>query len=176
MSKSICSTGLRWLWLAVLVFVADIISKFWVIRNFELGDSVELLPYFNLYYARNYGAAFSSFMGQRWALAAVAITITVILMVMMYKTAATAKWNNIAFALIIGGALGNLFDRLYHGFVVDFFDFFIGNWHYPTFFRTCMYLHPFPVFFFYPFVRATVAFLYAVTTKIDTSIKVKILR
>lgn len=126
-------SGLRWLWLAVLVFVADIISKFWVIKNFALGESVDLVPFFNLYYARNYGAAFSSFMGQRWALAAVAITISIVLMVMMYRTAATAKWGNIAFALIIGGALGNLFDRLYHGFVVDFFDFYIGDWHYPTF-------------------------------------------
>ncbi|GKX62891.1 Lipoprotein signal peptidase [Pragia fontium] len=133
MSKSIGSTGLRWLWLAVVVLVIDLLSKFWVIKNFRLGESVDLLPFFNFYYARNYGAAFSSFMGQRWALAAVAITISIVLMVMMYRTVAKDRWSNIAFALIIGGALGNLFDRLYHGFVVDFFDFFIGDWHYPTF-------------------------------------------
>lgn len=133
MSKSICSTGIRWLWLAVVVLVVDLLTKFWVINNFRLGESIDLLPFFNFYYARNYGAAFSSFMGQRWALAAVAITISIILMVMMYRTAAKVRWSNIAFALIIGGALGNLFDRLYHGFVVDFFDFFIGDWHYPTF-------------------------------------------
>ncbi|MDR0807016.1 MAG: signal peptidase II [Enterobacteriaceae bacterium] len=133
MSKTIFSTGLRWLWLAVVVLAVDLLTKFWVIHHFRLGESVDFLPFFDFYYARNYGAAFSSFMGQRWALAAVAITISIVLMVMMYRTAAKDKWNNIAFALIIGGALGNLFDRLYHGFVVDFFDFFIGDWHYPTF-------------------------------------------
>lgn len=127
------STGVRWLWLAVIVVIVDLVSKFVVISRFRLGESVDLLPFFNLYYARNYGAAFSSFMGQRWALAAVAVTITIVLIVMMYRSLASAKWSNCAFALIIGGALGNLFDRLYHGFVVDFFDFYIGDWHYPTF-------------------------------------------
>ncbi|SQI42661.1 Lipoprotein signal peptidase [Leminorella richardii] len=133
MKKPILSTGVRWLWLAVVVLVVDLLTKFVVISKFQLGESVDLLPFFNLYYARNYGAAFSSFMGQRWALAAVAVTITTVLIVMMYRSRALERWSNIAFALIIGGALGNLFDRLYHGFVVDFFDFYIGDWHYPTF-------------------------------------------
>ena len=52
---------------------------------------------------------------------------------MMYRTAASQKLNNIAYALIIGGALGNLFDRARHGFVVDFIDFYIGGWHFATF-------------------------------------------
>jgi signal peptidase II len=52
---------------------------------------------------------------------------------MMYRSQAQQKLNNIAYAFIIGGALGNLFDRLWHGFVVDFIDFYVGDWHYPTF-------------------------------------------
>ncbi len=51
----------------------------------------------------------------------------------MYRSKATQKLNNIAYALIIGGALGNLFDRLWHGFVVDMIDFYVGNWHFATF-------------------------------------------
>lgn len=52
---------------------------------------------------------------------------------MMYKNKASAKLSNIAYALIIGGALGNLSDRLIHGFVIDFLDFYVGDWHWPTF-------------------------------------------
>lgn len=51
----------------------------------------------------------------------------------MYRSKATQKLNNIAYALIIGGALGNLFDRLWHGFVVDMIDFYVGDWHFATF-------------------------------------------
>ncbi|NIZ66807.1 lipoprotein signal peptidase, partial [Escherichia coli] len=88
-------------------------------------------------YARNYGAAFSFLADsggwQRWFFAGIAIGISVILAVMMYRSKATQKLNNIAYALIIGGALGNLFDRLWHGFVVDMIDFYVGDWHFATF-------------------------------------------
>ena len=57
----------------------------------------------------------------------------VALLVMMYRSRASQKIVNIAYALIIGGAAGNLFDRAYHGFVVDFIDFYIGDWHFATF-------------------------------------------
>ncbi len=70
---------------------------------------------------------------QRWFFAGIAIGISVIPAVMMYRSKATQKLNNIAYALIIGGALGNLFDRLWHGFVVDMIDFYVGDWHFATF-------------------------------------------
>ena len=96
-----------------------------------------LLPSLNLHYARNYGAAFSFLADsggwQRWFFAGIAIGICVVLLVMMYRSSATQKLNNIAYALIIGGALGNLFDRLWHGFVVDMIDFYVGDWHFATF-------------------------------------------
>ncbi|STM08322.1 lipoprotein signal peptidase [Escherichia coli] len=95
------------------------------------------VPSLNLHYARNYGAAFSFLADsggwQRWFFAGIAIGISVILAVMMYRSKATQKLNNIAYALIIGGALGNLFDRLWHGFVVDMIDFYVGDWHFATF-------------------------------------------
>lgn len=137
MSKPLCSTGLRWLWLVVVVLIIDLGSKYLILQNFALGDTVGLFPSLNLHYARNYGAAFSFLADsggwQRWFFAGIAIGICVILLVMMYRSKATQKLNNIAYALIIGGALGNLFDRLWHGFVVDMIDFYVGDWHFATF-------------------------------------------
>ena len=137
MSKSICSTGLRWLWVVVAVLIIDLGSKFLILQNFALGETVPLFPSLNLHYARNYGAAFSFLADSggwpRWFFSGIAIGICVVLTVLMYRSKATQKLNNIAYALIIGGALGNLFDRLWHGFVVDMIDFYVGDWHFATF-------------------------------------------
>ena len=137
MSQSICSTGLRWLWLVVVVLIIDLGSKYLILQNFALGDTVPLFTSLNLHYARNYGAAFSFLADsggwQRWFFSGIAIGICVVLTVLMYRSKATQKLNNIAYALIIGGALGNLFDRLWHGFVVDMIDFYVGDWHFATF-------------------------------------------
>ncbi|MGM3174473.1 signal peptidase II [Dickeya lacustris] len=131
------TTGLRWLWLAALVLVVDLGSKQWVMTHFQLGESLSLMPFFNFTYAHNYGAAFSFLADkggwQRWLFAAIALAIIVALLAMMYRSSASQKLNNIAYSLIIGGAIGNLTDRLVHGYVIDFMDFFIGDWHYPTF-------------------------------------------
>jgi len=135
--KPLLSTGLRWLWLAVAVLAIDLGSKYLVLQHFMLGETLPLFPSLNLHYARNYGAAFSFLADkegwQRWFFAGIAIAICVVLMVMMYRGKASDKLNNIAYALIIGGALGNLFDRLWHGFVVDMIDFYVGDWHFATF-------------------------------------------
>ncbi|AYA42324.1 signal peptidase II [Xenorhabdus nematophila] len=137
MNKPICSTGLRWLWLVVVVLILDLGSKYLVLQHFTLYESIPLIPYFNLAYAQNLGAAFSFLADkdgwQRWFFALVAIAIVTVLLVMMYRSSARQKLSNIAYALVIGGALGNLFDRLVHGFVVDFIDFYVGEWHWPTF-------------------------------------------
>jgi signal peptidase II len=137
MSNALCSTGLRWLWLVVVVIAIDFGSKMWVMDNMMLHETQPLMPYLNLFYAHNYGAAFSFLADkggwQRWFFAGIAVAIVVALLVMMYRNAARNKLTNIAYALIIGGALGNLFDRSYHGFVVDFIDFYVGDWHFATF-------------------------------------------
>lgn len=135
--KPLCSTGLRWLWLVVAVLVVDLGSKFLILQSFTLGDTMPLFPSLNLHYARNYGAAFSFLADrdgwQRWFFSLIAIAICLVLLVLMYRSKASQKLNNIAYALIIGGALGNLFDRLWHGFVVDMIDFYVGDWHFATF-------------------------------------------
>lgn len=137
MKNSLCSTGLRWLWITVLVIVVDLASKYWVMANMQLHESRPLLPYFNLFYAHNYGAAFSFLADkggwQRWMFAIIAIAIALVLLTVMYRSRSDQKLANIAYAMIIGGALGNLFDRAWHGFVVDFIDFYLGDWHFATF-------------------------------------------
>lgn len=131
------NSGLRWYWVVVLVFLADQLSKQWVLANFNLFESVQLLPFFNFTYVRNYGAAFSflSEAGgwQRWLFTIVAVGFSTLLTVWLRKQSASLWKLNLAYTLVIGGALGNLLDRLMHGFVVDFIDFYWGNSHYPAF-------------------------------------------
>lgn len=127
------TNGLCWLWLAVIVFIIDIGSKFLILHNFELYDSINLLSFFSITYVQNFGAAFSLFWGLRWVLALIALVISVFIIGLLYKSPKTDRLANCAYALVLGGALGNLFDRLYHGFVVDFLDVDLGFWRYPTF-------------------------------------------
>lgn len=145
MKTGLLSTGIRWLWLAFLIFCIDIGSKMWVMESLVLYRPVNLLPFFNFTYVHNTGAAFSIFEGQRWLLSATAILICTILTVMLYRNNKNQWLLNISYCLIIGGALGNLFDRLNHGYVIDFLHFYITylkipfinvtieNWHYPVF-------------------------------------------
>lgn len=127
------SNGLYWLVLAVIICVLDIASKFLVHHTFELYESVNILPFFSITYVRNIGAAFSILEGQRGLLALLAIVISGFIIYLLYKNPQEKKLENMALSMVLGGALGNLFDRLYHGFVIDFFDVYFGTWHYPTF-------------------------------------------
>lgn len=130
-------SGLRWYWVAVLAFFADQLSKQWVLANFDLFESVQLLPFFNFTYVRNYGAAFSFLSDaggwQRWLFTIIAVGFSSILTIWLRKQSASLWKLNLAYTLVIGGALGNLIDRLVHGFVVDFIDFYWGTSHYPAF-------------------------------------------
>jgi len=132
-------SGVRWLWLALLVFIADIGIKLAVMNGMGYGweNRIEILPFFNLLYVHNYGAAFSFLSDQagwqRWFFTAIAFAVTALLTFWMRRSPASEKWNNIAYALIIGGAVGNVFDRVVHGFVVDYLDFYWGTYHWPAF-------------------------------------------
>lgn len=130
-SKS--KNGLCFLWVTIVVFLLDMSTKWIIIRHFILQESVFLLPVFSLSYVRNYGAAFGLFFGHRWPLAFLAAFISVFIIRILYKTPRHDYWQNTAFSLVLGGALGNLFDRLYHGYVIDFLDFHWKEWQYPVF-------------------------------------------
>ncbi|MEZ9821640.1 signal peptidase II [Shewanella sp. 10N.286.45.A1] len=130
-------SGLRWYWIVVLVFIADQLSKQWVLSSFELYESVKLLPMFNFTYVRNYGAAFSFLSDaggwQRWLFTFVAVGFSILLSVWLRQQPSKMWRLNLAYTLVIGGALGNLIDRLQHGFVVDFLDFYWKTSHFPAF-------------------------------------------
>ncbi|NBI13940.1 lipoprotein signal peptidase [[Haemophilus] felis] len=130
-------TGLSFLWLSAVAFLLDIGTKYLVVKNFDLYESVNILPIFNLTYVRNYGAAFSFLAEhsgwQKYFFVGLALAVSITLIYFLFKNKAEQKLQNSAYALIIGGALGNMLDRLYHGFVVDFFDFYWDTYHYPVF-------------------------------------------
>lgn len=131
-------SGLRWLWLAVLAFVLDQASKLAVVKLLPFGyPGVEITPFFNLVHVYNKGAAFSFLADQggwqRWFFAVLAFAICGLLIHWLRKQSVTQRWSGIAYSLIIGGALGNVFDRLVLGHVVDFLDFYWQHAHWPAF-------------------------------------------
>ena len=136
---SLKQSGVVWLWLAMLIFVADIALKVIVMSNMGYGPAnrIELFPFFNLMYVHNYGAAFSFLSDQsgwqRWFFTSIAFVVIGVLIHWMRQLSASDKWNNIAYTLIIGGALGNGFDRIIHGYVVDYLDFYWQSYHWPAF-------------------------------------------
>lgn len=131
-------SGLRWLWLAVLAFVLDQASKLAVVKLLPFGyPGVEIAPFFNLVHVYNKGAAFSFLADQggwqRWFFALLAFAICGLLIHWLRKQSVAQRWSGIAYSFIIGGALGNVFDRLVLGHVVDFLDFYWGSAHWPAF-------------------------------------------
>ena len=127
---------IRWLSFAALIIVLDQISKLWISNNFVYGESVMVTGFFNLVLAHNAGAAFSFLSDaggwQRWLFSAIAVVAAVWITWMLRKHE-QEKLFCFALALILGGALGNLIDRLAYGYVVDFLDFYWGSYHFPAF-------------------------------------------
>jgi len=113
----------RWLGLSGTIVAADLATKAWVSSAFQLGESREVLPFFNLVLMHNSGAAFSFLAGaggwQRWFFTAITVLISAVILVMLKRNHAN-RMLSVALALVLGGALGNLWDRVTLGYVVDF--------------------------------------------------------
>jgi len=128
---------LRWLWLSVLVIVLDQATKSLATAYLTMHVPVPVLPMFNLTLVHNTGAAFSflSEAGgwQRWFFALVALLVAVVLVRWLAQLRSQQVWIAVALALVLGGALGNVWDRLWLGYVVDFIDVYYGGWHWPAF-------------------------------------------
>ena len=128
---------LKWLWLSLLVIILDQISKQVVSDLMHLYESVTVLPFFNITLLHNTGAAFSFLAGaggwQRWLFTVIALVVSVALIVWIKRLPTTEKWQAAALSLILGGALGNVVDRLRFGYVVDFLDVYYQQWHWPAF-------------------------------------------
>ena len=118
-------SGWRWLPLSALIIALDQASKAWIERHFQLYESVALLPVLDITRLHNPGAAFSFLAGaggwQRWFFTGLALVVSVGIIVWLRGVHARAQaWLACGLALVLGGALGNVIDRMRHGFVIDF--------------------------------------------------------
>ena len=137
MIKRIFSSGLPWLWVTALIVELDHVTKMLIQEHIALYETVSLFPHLNLTLTYNKGAAFSFLSsianGQTLIFGGLAVLISLILVVWLSKISFKQSWLAIALALIIGGALGNLWDRVSIGHVVDFIDLYVNEWHWPVF-------------------------------------------
>ena len=127
---------LPWLGIALLIIVVDQITKTVIIGNLQLGDSHTVASFFNIVRAHNSGAAFSFLAGasgwQRWFFVGLGVAAAGFI-VWMLRSHAGQRLFSFALSLILGGALGNVIDRLLHGYVVDFIQVHYGGWYFPSF-------------------------------------------
>lgn len=127
---------LIWLGIATIIVLLDQVTKITMSRLLVYGQSEVIAPYFNLVMVYNQGAAFSFLANsggwQRWFFSGLAFVVSLAIIWMLWKNASQRLfcWS---LSLILGGAVGNLIDRLIYGHVIDFLDFHIGTLHWPAF-------------------------------------------
>jgi signal peptidase II len=127
---------LQWLGLALVILIADQFTKVLIVGTYQLGDSTFITQFFNVVRVHNSGAAFSFLAGaggwQRWFFTVIGVGAALIILWLL-KSHAGQKLFSFAMACILGGAIGNVIDRLLYGYVVDFLDFHGMGWHFPAF-------------------------------------------
>jgi signal peptidase II len=125
-----------WLGLALIISIADQFTKTLILGYYQLGDSTQVLSFFNVVRVHNSGAAFSFLAGaggwQRWFFTGIGVVATIFI-IWMLRSHSGQKLFAFALACILGGAVGNVVDRILHGYVVDFLDFHWGAMHFPAF-------------------------------------------
>ncbi|QWR77447.1 signal peptidase II [Candidatus Magnetomonas plexicatena] len=116
---------------SLAVFVLDQVTKYLITFKLTLYDVVPITSFFNIVSARNLGSAFSTFqsLGNPIFITITLIALVVIIVLMIKSD----KREALSYSLLLGGAAGNLFDRIVRGSVVDFLDFHIGSYHWPAF-------------------------------------------
>lgn len=129
--------ALRWSGLSLVVILLDQATKTWASSALIFGQPVPVMPCFNLTLLHNTGAAFSFLADaggwQRWLLTALALTVSLIILVWLSRLHHHQKWLAMALVLVLGGAIGNVIDRIMYGYVIDFIDIYYGQWHWPAF-------------------------------------------
>ena len=137
-SASAKKGGSMWPWLALagFIFLADQFTKTLILGYYQLGDVTYVTSFFNVVRAHNTGAAFSflaqSSGWQRWLFTGIGVAAAVFIIVLL-RAHSGQKLFAFALACILGGAVGNVVDRMMHGYVVDFLDFHAAGWHFPAF-------------------------------------------
>jgi len=126
----------RWLALAALVIILDQLTKLYFNASFEYGQRVNVLPIFDFTLVYNRGAAFSFLASeagwQRWFFTALGLVASVVIVWLLRRHREQARFS-LALTLILGGALGNVIDRVAYGHVIDFLLFYWNDWYYPAF-------------------------------------------
>jgi len=130
--------ALPWLWLSLAIVLADQLSKGLIVASFELYDRVQLLPVFGITRLHNTGAAFSFLASaggwQRWFFITIAVAVTALVCVWLRRLPSKGQgWLAASLALIVGGAIGNVIDRMFRGHVIDFLSFHWDRWFFPAF-------------------------------------------
>ena len=130
-------TQLKWLWISLLVVGSDQLTKLVAEARLPFHQPVNVIPYFDWYLTYNTGAAFSFLADaggwQRWFFAITSIVISAIILVWLRKLERDDKLTAIALCLILGGAIGNLIDRIYLGYVIDYIQVWLGTYPWPAF-------------------------------------------
>ena len=126
----------RWLWIPAVVVVADQFTKLLALEHLR-HEQLVVAPFLNLALAFNTGAAFSFLAGasgwQNLFFVGVAVVVSVVIFMMMRRLGASDSQVAVALMLVLGGALGNVIDRIRLGYVIDFIDVYYRHWHWPTF-------------------------------------------
>lgn len=134
---------ISWLWLSAVVIAVDQLTKWMAEANLDFGQPVAIIPHLNMTLAYNEGAAFSFLANlggaQRWLFAALAIAVSIFIMGWLRRLGKDKVLAAVGLALVLGGAIGNLIDRLLYGKVIDFIDVYFDiplvmeNYHFATF-------------------------------------------
>ncbi len=127
---------LHWLALALVLVLADQITKVLITGLYELGEGTPITSFFNIVRVHNTGAAFSFLADaggwQRWLFTGLSASASIFIVYLLYSHAGQRLFC-FALTCVLGGAVGNLIDRVVYGYVIDFLDFYAAGWHFPAF-------------------------------------------
>ena len=128
----------NWLIISAVVVVLDQLTKYLIVNNMELFDSIELVPFVKLTLLHNTGAAFSILADasgwQRWFFIGLGLAVSAGILVWLRRLPEKGQiLLSLSLALILGGALGNVIDRAIYGYVIDFIELYYGEWSWPAF-------------------------------------------
>lgn len=126
----------RWMLIALAIIAIDQVTKIYFNTQFQFGERVNILPFFDFTLLFNRGAAFSFLASeegwQRWFFTGLGVIASIVIAVLLYRNPGQRRFA-LALTLIMGGALGNVIDRMVYGHVVDFLLFYWRDWYYPAF-------------------------------------------
>lgn len=129
----------HWIYITIIICIViiDVYSKKWILNNLNIYEKKEILIILNIFHVHNFGAAFNILSDQggwqKYFLSIFSIIIILAISNKIIKLEKIDKNKIFSYSLILAGAIGNLIDRICYGFVIDFIDLHIKNWHFPTF-------------------------------------------